>query len=58
MAYYVRSDIPSGRYIRSDIPDGRYLVHSAEGTTWAKGHKYIDKRLINGVWKYLYEVYG
>ena len=30
MAYYVRSDVPSGRYIRTDVPEGRYLAHSAE----------------------------
>lgn len=54
MAYYVRSDAPSGRYIRTDVPEGRYLVHSAEGTTWAKGHKYVDKRWIQGAWHYLY----
>lgn len=56
MAYYVRPDSSAGRYIRTDVPEGHYFAHSAEGTTWAKGHKYIDKRLINGVWKYLYEV--
>lgn len=54
MAYYVRSDIPSGRYIRTDVPDGRYLAHSAKGTEWSKGHKYVDKRWIQGAWHYLY----
>ena len=54
MAYYVRSDAPSGRYIRTDVPDGRYLAHSAKGTEWSKGHKYVDKRWIQGAWHYLY----
>lgn len=54
MAYYVRSDNPSGRYIRTDVPDGRYLAHSAKGTEWSKGHKYVDKRWIQGAWHYLY----
>lgn len=56
MAYYVRSDAPSGRYIRTDVSDGRYLAHSAKGTEWSKGHKYIDKRWIQGAWEYLYEI--
>lgn len=54
MAYYVRLDTPSGRYIRTDVSDGRYLAHSAKGTEWSKGHKYIDKRWIQGAWHYLY----
>lgn len=52
MAYYVRSERESGRYIRTNAPDGHYLSHSAG--EWIKGHKYIDKRLINGEWQYLY----
>ena len=54
MAYYVRPDREPGRYIRTNIPDGHYLVHSAKGSEWTKGHKYIDKRWINGAWQYLY----
>jgi len=56
MAYYVRPDREPGRYIRTNVPDGHYLVHSAKGSEWTKGHKYIDKRWIEGAWHYLYEI--
>lgn len=32
-----------------------YLIHSAKGTTWAKGgHKYLWKEKRNGKWYYFY----
>ncbi len=59
MAYYMRSNNASchGNYMMSNSSmQGGYLMHSAKGSEWKKGHKYIDKRLIGGVWKYLYEL--
>lgn len=59
MAYYMRSNSTSshGNYMMSNSSmQGGYLMHSAKGTEWSKGHKYKDKRWIDGAWHYLYEI--
>lgn len=59
MAYYMRSNNASsyGNYMMSNSSmQGGYLMHSAKGSEWKKPHKYIDKRWIDGAWKYLYEL--
>lgn len=59
MAYYMRSNSTSshGNYMISNSSmQGGYLMHSAKGTEWKKPHKYLDKRWIDGAWKYLYEL--
>lgn len=59
MAYYMRSNNASshGNYMISNSSmQGGYLMHSAKGSEWKKPHKYLDKRWIDGAWKYLYEL--
>lgn len=49
MAYYMRSN--------DAHDDSRYMMHAwGDGKgSWGQ-HKYIDKRWLNGAWKYLYEL--
>ena len=59
MAYYLRSDNQpqhGGYMISNSSMQGGYLMHSAKGSEWKKPHKYLDKRWIDGTWKYLYEL--
>ena len=59
MAYYLRSDNQpqhGGYMISNSSMQGGYLMHSAKGSEWKKPHKYLDKRWIDGAWKYLYEL--